>query len=117
MRLVFDPVRHHFMKSITPAEEYVEFAVEAAIEPVADVFNFAAGLRLRSQRIMYNALTYRTGKVRRWITHGDTDPSLEDWAHAGTVATFVVLSSGYLNPWTAPIAASLDAWNLYRHYS
>ena len=122
MRLVFDPVRHHFMKSITPAEKYVESAVEASLEPAVDLFNFAADTRLGTQRIMYDALTYRTKSVRRWITHGDTDPSLEEIVMFGAIVgiSTILTVSPYLGPWavvSAPLAAAVDIRNLYNYYS
>jgi len=112
MRLVYDPVREHFLKPIIAAEPYVESAVPAAVRG----FEYLADKRLAMQRITYSALTYRTYEVRRWITHGDTSPSAEDWGIAVTVAVLAIVLSGYLNPYTAVPAALMDIRNLYNYY-
>jgi len=112
MRLVFDPVREHFLKRTAAAEPYVEALVPTAVRG----FEFLADRRLDMQRITYSALTYRTGNVRRWITHGDTDPSVEDWGIAVTVAILAIALSGYTSPYTAVPAAMMDIRNLYNYY-
>ena len=85
----------------------------------SDVFVFAADARLTSQTIAYSALTYRTYDVRRWITHGDTDPTFEQWMEFGLIVSIVVAITiaPYLNPYTAAIAFALDAYNIYRYFS
>ena len=112
MRLVYDPVREGFLKPIIAAEPYVEAAVPAAVRG----FEFLADRRLDMQRITYSALTYRTRDVRRWITHGDTSPSAEDWGVAVTVAVLAIAMSGYWNPYTAVPAAMMDIRNLYNYF-
>lgn len=124
MFLVHDPVRHHFMKSIAPAEEYVESAVEASLPLAIDVFNFVADTRLTSQGIMYNALTYRHANVWKWIKMGDYPgydapmPSGQEWFNFGLTVGVVsaVQIIPYTNPYTAPIALALDAYNIYRYF-
>jgi len=112
MRLVFDPVREHFLKRTAAAEPYVEALVPAAVRG----FEYVADKRLAMQRITYSALTYRTGNVRRWITHGDTTPSPGDWGVAVTVAVLAIAMSGYISPYTAVPAALMDIRNLYNYY-
>jgi len=112
MRLVYDPVREGFLKPIIAAEPYVEAAIPAAVRG----FEFLADRRLDMQRITYSALTYRTHEVRRWITHGDTSPSAEDWGIAFTVAVLAIALSGYTNPYTAVPAAMMDIRNLYNYF-
>ncbi len=87
----------------------------------SDVFHFAADTRLTSQSNMYSALTYRTHDVRRWITHGDTDPTFEQWFEFALIVAIVafVQFAPYVGPLafvTAPIAFVLDAYNIYQHF-
>lgn len=110
--LVYDPMREGFLKPIIAAEPYVEAAAPAAVKG----FEYLADKRLAMQRIMYSALKYRTYEVRRWHTHGDTDPTFQDWALAATVVFLAVGTSGYFHPYTAIPAAMMDIRNLYNYY-
>lgn len=92
--------------------------IEDVASGIEDVWNFLADTRLTSQSTMYSALTYRTADVRRWITHGDVQPSSSQFIEAAMIA--VVVGSyqviPYTNPYTAPIAFALDAYNIYRYF-
>jgi len=114
MRLVFDPVREHFLKRTAAAEPYVEALVPAGVRG----FEYAADKRLAMQRITYSALTYRTRDVRRWITHGDTSPSAGDWATAVSIAVIVISLNLALrsNPYTGVPLTLMDIRNLYNYY-
>ena len=116
MRLVYDPVREHFLRPLIAAEPYVEKSIAEAVPTAVRGFEYVADRRLAMQRITYSALAYRTYKVRRWITHGDTSPSLEDWGIAFTVAVLAIALSGYTNPYTAVPAAMMDIRNLYNYF-
>jgi hypothetical protein len=67
---------------------------------------------------MYDALTYRTETVRRWITHGDTDPTFDDWLTFGAIVVVVGATQvlPYLNPYFVVPALVLDAYNIYRYF-
>ena len=92
---------------------------DAVSDVSSDIFVYAADKRLWSQQITYQALTNRTYDVRRWITHGDTDPTFEQWMEFGLIVSIVVAITiyPYLSPWTAPVAFALDAYNLYQYFS
>ncbi len=91
---------------------------DAVFDVSSDVFTFAADARLTSQTIAWSALTHRTYDVRRWITHGDTDPTFEQWMEFGIIVSIVAAMTvaPYLTPWTAPVAFALDAYNIYRYF-
>jgi len=91
---------------------------DAVFDVSSDVFTYAAGRRLWTQQIAYDALTNRTYDVRRWITHGDTDPTFEQWMEFGIIVSIVtaVTTAPYLSVWFAPVALALDAYNIYQYF-
>jgi len=115
MRLVFDPVREHFLKRTAAAEPYVEALVPTAVRG----FEFLADKRLAGQRIVYDALTYRSQDVIRWIKVGDEPaPGLDEFALFGLVVTLAVITQvgPYVNPYTIIPVAMMDIRNLYNYY-
>jgi len=91
---------------------------DAVSDVSSDVFHYAADRRLWSQTVMYDALTYRTYDVRRWITYGDTDPTYDQWFEFGIIVSLVAIVTigPYLNPWTVVPVLVLDAFNIYRYF-
>jgi hypothetical protein len=92
---------------------------DAVSDVSSDIFVYAAGRRLWSQRIAYDALTYRNREVIRWLKVGDNPmPSADEWSIFG-MAVFVTAVSTilpYTNPWTVAPAFVLDAYNIYRYF-
>ena len=100
---------------------------DAVSDVSSDVFTFAADSRLRMQTIAYDALTYRTENVWKYLKMGDYPgydapmPSVEEWLIFGTavVLTTALVVAPYIGPWalvTGPVAFALDAYNLYRYF-
>ena len=115
MRLVYDPVREHFLRPLIAAEPYIEEAIAEAVSTAVRGFEYLADKRLSMQRISYSALTYRTGNVRRYLTHGDVStPSFEEFlTFASIVAIVTILNvAGYLNPYTVIPIALMDIRNI-----
>jgi len=121
MRLVYDPVREHFLKPIIAAEPYVE----GLVETVADI-------RMSVQKKTLGwAESYYDWTRRVWRRHppGEAIMFEEDWADnvvrsamlIGLPLSYVpfgmVTVGSYISPWTAAVAAPLDAWNIYRYFS
>lgn len=90
----------------------------------SDVFVYAADKRLWMQTVAYDALIYRNENVWRWIKMGDYPgydapmPSVDEWLTFALVTSLVsvILIAPYTNPWTAPVALALDAYNIYRYF-
>ncbi len=93
---------------------------DAVSDVSSDIFGYAADKRLWMMSIAYDSFSYRTENVRRWITHGTGEPisSIDDWLVFGAVAAMSATLAvwPYLNPWTAPVALVLDAYNIYRYF-
>ena len=86
----------------------------------SDIFVYAAGRRLWTQQVMYDALIYRNREVIRWLKVGDNPmPSVDEWLTFGLVITLVAVVTilPYLNPYTAPMALALDVYNIYQFFS
>ena len=114
-----DPVFNWEMDLLERQARVVESGTKAAAPVGADVFQYAAGRRLWTQRILFDALTYRTYDVRRWITHGDTHPTFDQWLEFALIVSVVaaITIAPYLSLWTAPVAFALDAYNIYQYFS
>ncbi len=117
MRLVYDPVREHFLKPIIAAEPYVEDLVET----VADIRMSAQKKTLGwahsyfgwAERVLQNDPMY----TRRSDEAEMVAKMLVMMGVPLSYVPFAMVTVGsYLNPWTAAIAAPLDAWNVYRYF-
>lgn len=124
MRLVHDPVREHFLKSIIPAEPYVEDLIAAAPGAVSEGFQTLAGFRLAAQQKTFGwGVSYTKWYGRVTMKYGgepENEPLLA-LLTLGMPVSFLpfgfMTMGAYFSPWSAGVAAPLDAWNLYNYYS
>ena len=126
MRLVYDPVREHFLKSIIAAEPYVEDLIAAVPGAASEVFQTVAGFRLAAQQTTFGWGVSYTKWLGQFMQDFDPDEDprnmpLMVMLTFGMPVSFLpfgfVSMGSYFTPVTAAVAAPLDAWNIYKYFS
>ena len=124
MRLVYDPVREHFLRPLIAAEPYVEDLIVGVPGAASEVFQTVAGFRLAAQQTTFGwGVSYTKWLGRVTTKYGDEPENkpMMVLLTAGMIVSYLpfgfVSLGSYFTPVTAAVAAPLDAWNIYKYFS
>jgi len=126
MRLVYDPVREYFMRPLIAAEPYVEDLIVAVPGAASETFQTLASYRLAAQQTTFGWGVSYTEWLGGVMSEYDPENNPRNMPMMvvltfGMIVSFLPFGftsmASYLTPVTAAVAAPMDAWNIYKHFS